>query len=74
MDDPRTFIISYATRRSATQAADELCARGGSFAAAGSPEENGEWAVYATGPMLRAQVEQSCRLLRAGRFGEPVSW
>ncbi len=74
MDDRRTFIVSYTNRRSATQVADALCARGGSFAVSRSPEENGEWAVYATVPIRRSEVEQCGKLLRARRFGEPASW
>ena len=74
MNDRRIFIVSYTERRAALEAAAALGARGGSFAAARSPAENGEWEVYATDPTPRAEIERSRRLLRHARFGEPASW
>ena len=49
-------------------------ARRNAFRAARAAAENGEWAVYATGPTPRAEIDRCRKLLRDGRFGEPASW
>ena len=76
MNEPGTFVASYATRRQAGSAVEALRAGGRRAAAPQSPNENGEWPVCLPGPFRREAVERCCRFLRARhrQIGAPVSW
>ena len=74
MPEPKTFIASYANRSDAALAAETLSADARRFGMPESPEENGEWAVYALAAIPHADVERLSRFLRARHIGEPASW
>ena len=74
MPQPRTFIASYANQSDAALAAEALSATGARFSASKSPEENGEWPVYALAAIPHADVERLSRCLRTRHIGEPTSW
>ena len=74
MNESRALVASYATCREAVNAAEALSLRGHRADAKKAPDENGEWPVYARGPIPLAAVERCRRFLRARHAGEPVSW